>query len=317
VGSWVSGWLFSYPDCASVPVFFNLPRLNVELPVLLPDSLIHDYQELVEFNRRLSSDRSQRLRKLRKKLYNQREETESRIDILDQERQTALATLQEMKTFEKYKDLQEYLYQYERQIHELEEQLTFLDRAADVQRSIEEHERKRDEIITQIKGMVRKGNSTYTAIRRKFAEYVESVLNLPAVLSVTVNQSGNLEFYTKTIDQKVSERETSEASGTSYKKILCACFDLALLSVYASDRFYHFAYHDGIFEGLDNRKKVSLLELIRRVCDEKGIQHILTVIDSDLPRDERDQKLLFSKQEIIRELHDGGDEGRLFKMAAF
>jgi peptidoglycan/xylan/chitin deacetylase (PgdA/CDA1 family) len=32
VGSWVSGWLFSYPDCASVPVFFNLPRLNVELP---------------------------------------------------------------------------------------------------------------------------------------------------------------------------------------------------------------------------------------------------------------------------------------------
>jgi hypothetical protein len=32
VGSWVSGSLFSYPDCASVPVFFNLPRLNVELP---------------------------------------------------------------------------------------------------------------------------------------------------------------------------------------------------------------------------------------------------------------------------------------------
>jgi uncharacterized protein YydD (DUF2326 family) len=132
-----------------------------------------------------------------------------------------------------------------------------------------------------------------------------------------VNEYGNLEFNTRTIDRQISERETSEALGTSYKKILCACFDLALLSVYASERFYHFAYHDGIFEGLDNRKKVSLLALIRRVCNEKGIQHILTVIDSDLPRDERDNKLLFSSEEIIRELHDGGNEGRLFKMVAF
>jgi hypothetical protein len=40
VGSWVSGSLFSYPDCASVPVFFNLPRLNVELPFALNPHII-------------------------------------------------------------------------------------------------------------------------------------------------------------------------------------------------------------------------------------------------------------------------------------
>ena len=81
--------------------------------------------------------------------------------------------------------------------------------------------------------------------------------------------------------------------------------------------FYKFVYHDGIFEGLDNRKKVNLLKLIRNLCKDYGIQYILTVIDSDLPRDEQDNKLLFKETEIVRSLHDDGDDGRLFKMPIF
>jgi uncharacterized protein YydD (DUF2326 family) len=90
-----------------------------------------------------------------------------------------------------------------------------------------------------------------------------------------------------------------------------------VLSVYSDAPFYRFVYHDGIFEGLDNRKKVQLLNLVRRVCHDKGIQYFLSVIDSDLPRDERDQKLLFTEDEIIRQLHDGGKDGRLFRMQKF
>jgi uncharacterized protein YydD (DUF2326 family) len=299
---------------------FDIDKINQvfqETRVFLPESLVHSYQELVDFNRRLSSDRSKRLRELREKLYKQRNEIEDEIERLDKERQSALAILQEMETFKKYKELQGYLYKYERQISELEEKLAFLNRAVTIQSDIEKHKQNRDEIINQIRTMIRSGNSTYKAIRKAFANYVEAVLNVPAVLSVKPNDKGNLEFSTQTIDPHISDRETSEALGTSYKKILCACFDLAVLSVYASKRFYHFVYHDGIFEGLDNRKKVSLLKLVRQVCDEKGIQHILTVIDSDLPRDERDKKLLFQKEEIVRELHDRGDEGRLFRMPAF
>ena len=85
----------------------------------------------------------------------------------------------------------------------------------------------------------------------------------------------------------------------------------------SSLKFYRFAYHDGIFEGLDNRRKVSLLNMIRDACGKFGIQYILTVIDSDLPRDQSDQKLLFAEDEIVRYLNDGGDNGRLFKTRAF
>lgn len=299
---------------------FNIDKVDEifrEAQLFLPDSLIHDYRELVEFNRRLSSDRGKRLRELREKLHTQRGDIESELEQLDTERQVALATLQEMATFKKFKDLQGHLYRYEKTILELREQLAFLDRAAAVQRDIEKLGRDRDDVVNQVREMVRSGNSTYRAIRKAFANYVEQVLSVPSILSVKVNQHGNLEFNTQIIDRIISERETSEGHGTSYKKLLCACFDLSVLTTYAPSRFYHFAYHDGIFEGLDNRKKVSFLQLVRHICDEKSIQYILTVIDSDLPRDERDQKLLFTEEEIIRELHDEGDQGRLFRMQAF
>jgi len=43
----------------------------------------------------------------------------------------------------------------------------------------------------------------------------------------------------------------------------------------------------------------------------------MTAIDDDVPRDDEDKKIDFDPAEIIRELHDQGDDGRLFKMPRF
>ena len=94
-------------------------------------------------------------------------------------------------------------------------------------------------------------------------------------------------------------------------------FDLALLRTYYQDDFYRFVYHDGALEQLDNRKKCNFINLIREYCNSFNIQYILSLIDSDLPRDSTDQKMTFSAEEIIRELHDDGDGGRLFRMPKF
>lgn len=237
--------------------------------------------------------------------------------LLDRERQEALAHLHSMETMQKYRELQSYLTQYEKELADLRNQLQYLDRAAASQRLIDDLKRERDEFVDQIRTMVRTGNEGYSAIRAAFSEYAESVLNTQVLLTVRINTSGNLVFSTRVIDRDRLGRETSEGRGTSYKKVLCACFDLAVLSAYAEQGFYRFVYHDGVFEGLDNRKKVNLLELVRRICAEKGIQYILTVIDSDVPRDERDRKVFFTSEEIIRELHDEGDDGRLFRIPPF
>lgn len=76
-------------------------------------------------------------------------------------------------------------------------------------------------------------------------------------------------------------------------------------------------YHDGILEGLDNRKKISYLNAIREVTARTGIQYILTLIESDLPRDDLDQRLEFAPSEIVLRLSDDDESGRLFRMASF
>ncbi len=94
-------------------------------------------------------------------------------------------------------------------------------------------------------------------------------------------------------------------------------FDLSVLRAHHPTDFFRFVYHDGALETLDNRKKRQLLQVIRDACDNYGIQHILSLIEDDLPRDDNDERIPFSKDEIVRELNDDGDTGRLFRMPKF
>lgn len=97
---------------------------------------------------------------------------------------------------------------------------------------------------------------------------------------------------------------------------MCVAFDLAVLRAHLPNKFPQFLYHDGIFETLDPRKKRNLLEVIRLYCGY-GLQHIITLIDSDLPLTEEDDQPSINRDEVILQLHDEGKEGRLFKMEAW
>ena len=110
---------------------------------------------------------------------------------------------------------------------------------------------------------------------------------------------------------------SSLSEGASYKKLVCALFDLALLKVYENANFFHFVYHDGIFEALDDRKKVAILTVIREQIANKKTQYILTLIDSDMPRDADQKRIEFGSDEVIVHLSDDGNDGRLFKMDEF
>jgi uncharacterized protein YydD (DUF2326 family) len=91
-------------------------------------------------------------------------------------------------------------------------------------------------------------------------------------------------------------------------------FDLAVLITYSRRSFYRFVYHDGALEGLDDRKKINFLNMVRGICGENDLQYILTVIDSDIPRDEMDNIAVFPDEEVVLRLHDRDDSGRLFGM---
>lgn len=295
----------------------TIQRLFNEAQIELPSSLVRSYSEVIEFNTKMSSHRSERLRQTREKLSSDRVLLQDQLDQLDARRTEALSLLEQKETLVKYRAMQQLVSAKETEILTLRHQLAQLDKAAILQAETETVKQELGELVKQIREAIRGNNATYSNIRAAFSNCVDTVLNVQALMVVTVNQSGNIDFNVRTLDSNSEGRETSESLGTSYKKVLCACFDLALMQVYSGVPFYHFVYHDGVFEGLDNRKKVNLLNLIRSACEIYGIQYILTVIDSDLPRDDRDNKEMFREDDIVRELHDLDYTGRLFRTSAF
>lgn len=104
--------------------------------------------------------------------------------------------------------------------------------------------------------------------------------------------------------------------GNQRSNVVLGCpRDLAVLRAHLDEQFPRFAYHDGVFESLDDRKKENLLAVISRYT-ALGIQSIITLIDSDLPQRTTDEPV-FAPEDIVLQLHDEGDRGRLFKMKAW
>jgi uncharacterized protein YydD (DUF2326 family) len=103
--------------------------------------------------------------------------------------------------------------------------------------------------------------SLFSTIRLFFNEIVEEVVDHKALLSVSPNQQGHLEFKAEILDE--AGNATSADLGHTYRKLLCVAFDLAVLRAHLQENFPRFVYHDGVFESLDDRKKENLLAVIR------------------------------------------------------
>lgn len=292
----------------------RIEKLFEEVEIAFEGSLKKSYEDLINFNKRLSISRNKHLEEQLILEENKKEIAAEKIRLLTLRRQELVSLLLESETLEKYKEAQKQLLEKEKELIELRTMLENLDKAGEAGKELAGLQRERITEIDEVTTEIRKGNPVYSSIRRKFSNLAEDILDTSAILRMQVNNEGNPDFAVVTMNES---RETNEGSGTSYKKILCACFDLAVASAHSSGSYYRYIYHDGIFEGLDNRKKLRLLKNVRNICESDSIQYILTVIDTDLPRDSSDNKLLFSEDEIVRRLDDTGNEGRLFKMQRF
>ncbi|MFB9261695.1 DUF2326 domain-containing protein [Bradyrhizobium erythrophlei] len=275
------------------------------------------YEELVDFNKKVTRERNAALRTRRATLDGQRLELEARKSELDQRREEQLRVLRSTDTFDKFKTLQRELSEQKAQLVYLEEQRKKLDVVVATARQVRESERDRGRVVDEIKAMVAKPTTIYENFRRVFNGYCRRVLNHEGIFYFYVNTNGNFDYTIGLGLPGQTGKTSSQGEGTSYKKLVCALFDLALLKVYEDVGFFHFVYHDGIFEALDDRKKQALLEVVREQISTKKTQYIMTLIASDLPRIEESAPPTFAPDEIVLRLHDDGADGRLFKMAEF
>jgi uncharacterized protein YydD (DUF2326 family) len=293
-------------------------RLFGEAGVLFKGQIKKDFQQLIAFNRAITDERRGYLQEERAEVEAELKRINAELNTLGKKRSDMLSFLSGTDIFGKYKSVSDEMVTLRADITSLERQRGFLHRLQDLRTEIRALTEECGHLQIQIEADVEKQNSDqdslFSAIRVFFSEIVEEVIDRKALLSVSPNQAGHLDFRAEILDE--SGNATSADLGHTYRKLLCIAFDLAVLRAHLDDKFPRFVYHDGVFESLDDRKKENLLTVIRRYA-ELGLQPIITLIDSDLPARAGDDEPVFSPDEIVVTLHDEDEQGRLFKMRAW
>ncbi|WP_232314919.1 DUF2326 domain-containing protein [Oceanibaculum pacificum] len=288
-----------------------------EAGVLFSGQVKKDFEQLIAFNKAITEERYGYLVEERSEIEAELKTINSELNALGKRRSEMLSFLSATDSFAKYKRLSGELVTLRADIETLERQREFIHRLQQLRTEIrtlsEEKIHLQSEIEADVEARSADKDSLFSSIRLYFNEIVEEVIGRKALLSVGVNQQGHLEFGAELLDE--AGNATSADRGHTYKKLLCIAFDLAVLRAHLEDQFPRFAYHDGVFESLDDRKKENLLAVIRRYT-ALGIQSIITLIDSDMPKISTTDPL-FTSDEIILLLHDEGESGRLFKMRSW
>lgn len=301
-------------------------RLNVnatqqlfeEAGVLFPAQLKQDFEQLLRFNQSISEERTTLLREELQDINKELQTVNAELVQLSEERSQQLKFLAETDVFDKYKAISSELTEIKASVADLHHQkdnLLKLDALRkEIQQASLDCEQLRGNVEANVCAQSDK-DSLYSRIRIYFDEIIEKVIDRKAILSVSLNNEGHLEFKAEILD--TVGNATSADAGHTYRKLLCVAFDLAILRAHLDlgETFPRFVFHDGIFETLDNRKKENLLAVLHQYAD-LGLQPVVTAIDSDLPP-RPDSAPFFSSDEIILSLDDQGDNGRLFKMPAW
>jgi uncharacterized protein YydD (DUF2326 family) len=293
-------------------------RLFEEVGVLFKGQIKKDFQQLIAFNKAITDERRGYLQEERMEVEAELKRINAELNALGKKRSDMLSFLSDTDVFTKYKQVSDDMVTLRADITSLERQRGFLHRLQELRTDIRALTEERGHLQTQIEVDVERQNSDksslFSVIRLFFSEIVEEVINRKALLSVSPNKEGHLEFKAEILDE--SGNATSADLGHTYRKLLCIAFDMAILRAHIEDQFPRFVYHDGVFESLDDRKKENLLTVIRRYAD-LGLQPTITLIDSDLPVRTEKNEPVFSKEEIVVSLHDENEQGRLFKMKAW
>lgn len=293
-------------------------QLFQEAGVLFPDQLKADFTQLIEFNRSITEERSHYLREELEELDAKLKTINAELTTLGKKRIDLLSFISSTDVFSKFKRVSNELVALRSDITVLERQRGFLQRLQQLRSEI----RVLSEAVAQFQSAIEEDvetqnsdeESLFSSIRLFLNEAVEEVINRKALLSVSPNRLGHLDFRAEILDELGNA--TSADLGHTYRKLMCVAFDLAVLRGHLTHKFPKFAYHDGVFESLDDRKKENLIDVIRRYMD-LGLQLIITTIDSDLPERGVDDQPIFSPEEIVLTLHDEGDDGRLFRIPSW
>ncbi|WP_138420903.1 DUF2326 domain-containing protein [Aquibacillus sediminis] len=285
--------------------FDSIKDLFEEVKIYLGDQLEKSYKDLVDFNKSLVKDRKVHLTRLQKEKKSKLRAIDKELKEIGEQRSQMLNVLQDDDVVQKYKLLRSKLIEKERSIQSLESQKDFILQTRSDIKELNEKRKILDKINQDIESQIENGNQKLNDIRFLFKSYFEQITGKNGIIDISTNTTSNVEFNAGIITDKGDI--THEDEGFSYRKILCICFDLAIMSFYSKRSFFKFLYHDGPFEALHENRKDSYLDFISEYCNKNEVQYIISVIDSDVSKDK------FNNKDIVCELQQDDDgSGALF-----
>ncbi|GAB6161913.1 hypothetical protein JCM12298_10720 [Desulfothermus naphthae] len=288
----------------------EINTLFSELNIYFPTELKKSYEELIKFQKTITLERKKYLSQNLQRLKDEYKEVDAKIKALEEEKSNLLSLLVQKDSYQKFKEYQRKLTQIKVEIERIKDKLRSIDKSLLLEKEIEKKRELLKQKIEKLKKEI--SERKHSNINKIFNSILKNILDTNALISLKLNKKGNIEF-SADYQNPNDLIKTSESQGTTYKKLLCVAFDLALLIHYSNKSFYRFVYHDGVFEGLDDRIKVRYINFIKNICKKYNIQYILTLIDSDLPKGNQD---IIAKEDICLKLNDKDDSGKLF-LASF
>ncbi|MDI7744044.1 DUF2326 domain-containing protein [Lysinibacillus fusiformis] len=285
--------------------FEYIKELFNEVQIYFGDQLEKSYEELVEFNKSLVKDRKVHLTKLLVEKKTELKKVDEELKALGIKRSEILSVLNNTDVISKYKRLRSNLIEKERSIQGLETQKEIILQTRTDIKELNIKKKQLEEINQEIESSIEEGNEILNDIRYLFKIIFEKITGKKGIIDISTNTASNVEFNAGIISEKGVL--THEDEGFSYRKILCMCFDLAILGYYSNKSFFKFLYHDGPLESLHENRKESYLDFIKEYSNEKNIQYIISVIDSDVSKEQ------FEASDIVCELsQDNEGKGSLF-----
>ena len=290
----------------------QLKHIYEETKIFFPGNLVKDYKELEVFNRKITEERNKYLEEKVIQLSIQLKSVRQNLQQYDEKRNRILSVLQDKDSFRKFKSYQIDLTKVEGEISRLDEKLKSIDKIGILNEATTKINQHLEQLIKEINAqVVSNDNKIYPDIRRIFHNIFKYIFNVPAIIFIRQNAQGNVEFKVEVTKENEVDI-TAAGKGNTYQKMLCISFDLAVLVAYHKNSFYRFVYHDGALEGLDNRKKITFIKIVRDYCVKYNLQYIFTAIEDDIPDDILKS---FEPKEICLSLNDSGEKGKLFEFS--
>lgn len=291
-------------DSNAISVLFE------ESGILFPNQLKRDFEQLIQFNRAINEERRGYLTLDLEKVEERITIIYARLKELNKERASRLEFLSDKDIFDKYKKVSKVLEEYNAELILLEQQKNSVNEIINMERVLSCMNRKKEELILCIQrnlnnNVLNDSESSFIKIRNYFVEIIRYVLGEQAIIKVGQNKYGYLEFDAY-FESEGAKNE--KGKGSSYKKLLCIAFDMAVVRYYSEQGYSSFIYHDGIFEGLDLNPLNNLISILREYSGY-GIQHFITLLSYEMPSHE-----FIHPDEYLLKLNDAMDKsGLLFK----